>query len=53
MLLHSTYQDIRSEAQVARERLADAERRVAILRERCGLHRAAVAVAVGSDGKDW
>ena len=47
------YQDITAEARTARERLADAERRAAILRERCRLHRAAVAVALGSDGKEW
>ena len=40
-------------ARSARERLADAERRAAILRERCRLHRAAVAVALGTDGKEW
>ncbi len=39
------YQDITAEVRGLRERLADAERRAAILRERCRLHRAAVAVA--------
>ena len=49
-----TYQDITAEARAARDRLADAERRAAILRERCRLHRAAVAVAAGRDpGQDW
>ena len=48
-----TYQDITAEVRALRERLADAERQAAILRERCRLHRAAVAVALGSDGKEW
>ena len=47
------YQDITAEVRALRERLADAERRATILRERCRLHRAAVAVAVGTDGKEW
>ena len=48
-----TYQDITAEARAARERLADSERRATILRERCRLHRAAVAVALGTDEKEW
>ena len=47
------YQWLLSEARAARERLADAERRAAILRERCRLHRAAVGLSLGTDGKGW
>ena len=46
------YQCLLSEARAARERLADAERCVVILKERCRLHRSAVAVALGSNGQD-
>ena len=42
------YQDITTEARAARERLADAERCVVILKERCRLHRSAVATALGT-----
>ena len=48
-----SYQDITAEVRALRERLADAERGAAILRERCRLHRAAVAVAVGMPVQDW
>ena len=47
------YQDMTAEVRALRERLADAERRAAILWERCRLHRAAVAVALGMDRKVW
>ncbi len=42
------YQCLISEARMARERLADAERRATILRQRCRLHQSAVAVAIGA-----
>ena len=42
------YQCLVSEALAARERLADAERQVAVLKERCRLYRAAVAVALSA-----
>ena len=43
-----TYQDITAEIRARRERLADADRRATILRERCRLHRAAVVVTLGT-----
>ena len=42
------YQCLVSEGRAARERLTDAERRVIILKERCRLHRSAVAMALGT-----
>ena len=42
------YQDITAEVRAPRERLADAERQVAVLKERCRLHRAAVAVGLST-----
>ena len=41
------YQDITAEVRALRDRLVDAERRAAILRERCRLHRSAVSLALG------
>ncbi len=43
------YQDLVAEAREARARLADAERRVLILRQRCHVHRAAIHVALGQE----
>ena len=43
-----TYQDITAEVRALRERLTDAERRAEIARQRVRLHRAAVAVALGT-----
>jgi len=44
-----SYQALLAQSRGARQRLADAERRVVVLKERCRLLRSAAALAVESD----